>query len=111
MRTLHYQFEASRRPARPVHIGVVASGDLEILLEPVNEDSTSATHAQVRVRTSVDGFDHVWQATLQRFFARTPVLGRWELNDAGATPAVVTLRLHQAADAAGTDATRTGDPA
>ena len=61
----------------------------------------SAGHAQVRVRTSVEGFDEVWQATLERFFARTPVLGNWELNDAGATPALVTLRLQQAAEAAG----------
>jgi malonate decarboxylase delta subunit len=110
MRTLHYEFEASRRPDRRVHIGVVASGDLEILLEPGNGEGDSATHALVRVRTSVEGFDQVWQATLQRFFARTPVLGQWELNDAGATPAIVTLRLQQAADAAETDATRRGDP-
>ena len=111
MRTLHYEFEASRRPARRVHIGVVASGDLEILLEPRDDDADAVTHARVRVRTSVDGFDQVWQATLQRFFARTPVLGRWELNDAGATPAIVTLRLQQAADAATTDATHRGDRA
>jgi malonate decarboxylase delta subunit len=103
MRTLHYQFAASRRPARRAHVGVVASGDLEVLLQPGTDEPNSATHAQVRVRTSVDGFDEVWQATMQRFFARTPVLGRWELNDAGATPALVTLRLQQAADAAGTD--------
>jgi malonate decarboxylase delta subunit len=56
--------------------------------------------ADVRVRTSVDGFDTVWQATLDRFFTHTPVAGRWELNDFGATPAVVTLRLRQAAEAA-----------
>ena len=61
----------------------------------------AAAHAQVRVRTSVEGFDEVWQATLERFFARTPVLGNWELNDAGATPALVTLRMEQAAEATG----------
>ena len=44
----------------------------------------------VRVRTSVDGFDTVWHATLERFFTHTPLAGRWELNDFGATPAVVT---------------------
>ena len=111
MRTLHYEFEASRRPARRVHVGVVASGDLEILLEPGNGEADSGAQARVRVRTSVDGFDQVWQATLQRFFARTPMLGQWELNDAGATPAIVTLRLQQAAqqaEAAGTDADAKG---
>ena len=103
MRTLHYQFPASRNPARRAHVGVVGSGDLEVLLEPGTADGSggAAGQAQVRVRTSVEGFDEVWQATLERFFARTPVLGNWELNDAGATPALVTLRLQQAAEAAG----------
>ncbi len=103
MRTVHYQFPASRSPARRAHVGVVGSGDLEVLLEPgtVGGSGGAAGHAQVRVRTSVEGFDEVWQATLERFFARTPVLGDWELNDAGATPALVTLRLQQAAEAAG----------
>jgi malonate decarboxylase delta subunit len=110
MRILEFEFEACRRPAQRVHVGVVASGDLEILLEPRDDQPDAGTHAHVRVRTSVDGFDQVWQATLRRFFDRTPVLGRWELNDAGATPAIVTLRLQQAADAAGIGATRRGDP-
>lgn len=103
MRILHYQFPASQNPARRAHVGVVGSGDLEILLEPgaAGGSGGAADHAQVRVRTSVEGFDEVWQATLERFFARTPVLGDWELNDAGATPALVTLRLQQAAEAAG----------
>jgi malonate decarboxylase delta subunit len=108
MRILDFEFAATRRPARRAHVGVVASGDLEILLDPRDGEPDAESHARVRVRTSVDGFDQVWQATLERFFARTPVLGRWELNDAGATPAIVTLRLQQAAQAAGTAATRRG---
>ena len=103
MRIMHYQFAASRKPARRAHVGVVGSGDLEVLLEPgtAGGSGEAASNAQVRVRTSVEGFDEVWQATLERFFARTPVLGDWELNDAGGTPALVTLRLQQAAEAAG----------
>ena len=62
-------------------------------------DATSDV-AEVRVRTSVDGFDTVWRETLERFFAHTPLSGRWQLNDFGATPAVVTLRLRQTAEAA-----------
>jgi malonate decarboxylase delta subunit len=103
MRTLRHTFPASRQPARRAHVGVVGSGDLEILLEP--GDSTDRAH--VRVRTSVQGFDEIWQATLERFFARTPVSGSWELNDAGATPALVTLRLQQAAGAAGATTEKT----
>jgi malonate decarboxylase delta subunit len=103
VRSVHYQFPASRYPAQRAHVGVVGSGDLEVLLEPstAGGGAEAAGHAQVRVRTSVEGFDEVWQATLERFFARTPLLGDWELNDAGATPALVTLRLQQAAEAAG----------
>jgi malonate decarboxylase delta subunit len=84
---------------RRTHIGVVASGDLEVLLDEAQDVDV----ADVRVRTSVDGFDTVWHATLERLFTHTPLAGCWELNDFGATPAVVTLRLRQAAEAATTD--------
>ena len=96
MQRLSYRFPADRIPQRRVHVGVVASGDLEVLLDTASDDSV----ADVVVRTSVDGFDTVWAATLERFFAHTPIRGRWELNDFGATPAVVTLRLRQTAEAA-----------
>ncbi|MET7422651.1 malonate decarboxylase acyl carrier protein [Dactylosporangium sp. NPDC005555] len=99
MRTLHFTFPATLRAERRVHVGVVGSGDLEVLFEPA-----AGGTATVRVRTSVDGFDEVWRCALQRFFARMPVQGSWELNDAGATPALVTLRLHQAAAQAGGEA-------
>jgi malonate decarboxylase delta subunit len=95
MQTLTYYFPATQSVRDPVHVGVVASGDLEILLEPDTPD-----RASVRVRTSVDGFDTVWREVLNRFFRHTALAGRWELNDFGATPAVVTLRLRQAAEAA-----------
>lgn len=96
MQRLSYVFPANRSPARRTHVGVVASGDLEVLLD----ESPDTATAHVRVRTSVDGFDTVWHDTLARFFAHTALSGRWELNDFGATPAVVTLRLRQAAEAA-----------
>lgn len=102
MQTLTYNFPARRPVTRAVHIGVVASGDLEILLEPPDAEHP-ANSASVRVRTSVNGFDTVWHDVLDRFFTHTPLAGRWELNDFGATPGVVTLRLRQAADSAQDD--------
>ncbi|WP_197381670.1 malonate decarboxylase acyl carrier protein [Mycolicibacterium mengxianglii] len=102
MQTLNYRFPATQVPRGPIHIGVVASGDLEILLQPPGADEPS-DDAVVRVRTSVDGFDTVWHDVLERFFTRTDVAGRWELNDSGATPGVVTLRLRQAAEAVNQD--------
>ncbi|MET0702368.1 MAG: malonate decarboxylase acyl carrier protein [Mycobacterium sp.] len=99
MQTLTYTFSATQPASRAVHIGVVGSGDLEILLQPP-ADSDPTDSATVRVRTSVNGFDTVWRDVLTRFFARTALSGRWELNDFGATPGVVTLRLRQAYESA-----------
>jgi malonate decarboxylase delta subunit len=100
MQTLNYEFRAHDVAAHAIHVGVVASGDLEILLEPpAPGDPTDSV--LVRVRTSVNGFDTVWRDVLERFFTRTPLAGRWELNDFGATPGVVNLRLRQAREAAG----------
>jgi len=99
MQTLNYRFPAREVAARAVHIGVVASGDLEILVEPPAQGDPPEG-VVVRVRTSVNGFDTVWHDVLERFFARTPLAGSWELNDFGATPGVVNLRLRQAAEAA-----------
>jgi malonate decarboxylase delta subunit len=99
MQTLNYRFPAQKTASRAVHIGVVASGDLEILLEPPAVDDPPDS-VVVRVRTSVNGFDTIWHDVLERFFTRTPLAGRWELNDFGATPGVVNLRLRQASEAA-----------
>jgi malonate decarboxylase delta subunit len=99
MQTLSYRFPAREVASHPVHVGVVASGDLEILLEPPASGDAPAS-VVVRVRTSVNGFDTVWHDVLERFFTRTPLAGSWELNDFGATPGVVDLRLSQAAEAA-----------
>ena len=98
MQTLNYRFPAQDVAAHAVHVGVVASGDLEILLEPpATGDPTDSV--VVRVRTSVNGFDTVWHGVLERFFTRMPLAGSWEINDFGATPGVVNLRLRQAAEA------------
>ena len=99
MQTLNYRFPATgSRAQRGAHRRrrLRRSGD------PAATARRRATrrHAAVRVRTSVNGFDTVWHDVLERFFTRTPLAGRWELNDFGATPGVVTLRLRQAAEAA-----------
>ncbi|MHA3021945.1 malonate decarboxylase acyl carrier protein [Mycobacterium sp. BMJ-28] len=102
MQNVTYRFGTTRVPSHDVHVGVVASGDLEILLQPPAGDDP-ADVAVVRVRTSVNGFDAVWHDVLERFFTRAQLGGRWELNDFGATPGVVNLRLRQAAEAAAAD--------
>ncbi|GAC1301361.1 MAG: malonate decarboxylase acyl carrier protein [Vulcanimicrobiaceae bacterium] len=85
-----------RALARRSHVGVVASGNLEVLCDPAPE-----SRARVTVRTTVDGFDAIWRSVLERFLARHDVAADFEVNDFGATPAMVTLRLEQALEAAG----------
>jgi malonate decarboxylase delta subunit len=93
METLNFDYPASQSVWRRAHVGVVGSGDLEILLEPSPDDQ-----AHVRVRTSADGFGEVWEAVLDRFFARNDVAAAVEINDSGATPGTVALRLAQAVE-------------
>jgi len=97
METLHFDFPADVHAIRRARVGVVGSGDLEVLLFP--DTGTTDARALVRVRTSVDGFAELWQTALYRFFHRHPVAGRYEINDSGATPGVVALRLLQAIEA------------
>jgi malonate decarboxylase delta subunit len=93
METLHFDYEAGRPLTRRAHVGVVGSGDLEVLIEPSGDAA-----AHVRVRTSVDGYARIWKAVLDRFFAHFDCAARVEINDFGATPGTVTLRLEQAAE-------------
>jgi malonate decarboxylase delta subunit len=79
------------------HVGVVASGDLEVLLEPA-----TTRQSTVVVTTSVEGFGAVWKSVLDRFFSRFSAAAAIEINDFGATPGLVMLRLEQAAEAART---------
>jgi malonate decarboxylase delta subunit len=79
--------------ATPVVVGVVASGNLEVLVE----GGGPAGRCLVTVATSVRGFGDTWRAVLEDFAARQRPAGLvFSVNDAGATPAVVSLRLDQA---------------
>jgi malonate decarboxylase delta subunit len=96
MERIEFDYPARRQVSRRAHVGVVGSGDLEVLLEPTQGD-----RAHVLVRTSVDGFRDTWKAVLDRFFAKYDGAVRIEINDAGATPGSVLLRLEQAVEASG----------
>ena len=56
-----------------------------------------AANATAETATSVDGVDEIWRAVIDRIFADDglPAL-KVEINDFGATPAVVRLRIAQA---------------
>ena len=100
MQTLSLDYPAGEPAARRALAGVVGSGDLEVLLEP-----GEAGRSTVAVHTSVDGVNHIWQAVVDRIFAdqAQPAVAL-EINDFGATPAVVRLRVAQALELAAGDA-------
>jgi malonate decarboxylase delta subunit len=95
MERLEFRFDGGR-PATASSaciVGVVASGNLEVLVEP----SSSPDICAVEVSTAANGFGDVWQAVMTDFFERHRLGGiRISINDAGATPAIVSLRLDQA---------------
>jgi malonate decarboxylase delta subunit len=97
MEQFEFNYPARRKVPSRAHVGVVGSGDLEVLLEP-NDGKT----ASVRVRTSVDGFKNTWETVLDRFFSQYDGAVNIEINDAGATPGAVSLRLQQAVEASET---------
>lgn len=66
MENIRYEYPATRPVPRRAHVGVVGSGDLEVLLSP-----SATANAEVVIRTSVDGYEHVWKSVLDRFFSDT----------------------------------------
>jgi malonate decarboxylase delta subunit len=101
MEHLTFDYPAQRAVTTRAHVGVVGSGDLEVLLSPAAADASgSALAAHVVVRTSVDGYSHIWKSVLDRFFTRYDGAAHIEINDFGATPGVVALRLAEAVEAA-----------
>ena len=94
LETLDYTLPGQRPAGRfaPVLVGVVASGNLEVLLEPADGNL-----CRVHIETSARGFGAIWHAVVHDFHGRHPLAGVLvSVHDMGATPAVVSLRLDQA---------------
>ncbi|MFC5480932.1 malonate decarboxylase acyl carrier protein [Massilia suwonensis] len=97
METLHFRFEAGAKPpaGTPQLVGVVSSGNLEVLIEP----AALSGACEIEVRTAAVGFGATWEAVMRDFHARWQLADtRICINDMGATPAVVSLRLDQAVE-------------
>lgn len=95
MEKLDFSFPSQPAPcvANPALCGVVGSGNLEILVQAGAEPASCA----VSIKTSARGFGETWRAVLGSFAASHAAGGTAiAINDMGATPAVVTLRLAQA---------------
>ena len=95
MEQLRFEFPAGPPAATRVLVGVVGSGDLEVLLEPGTGGVTT-----VDITTSVNGYARVWDAQLARVFAAQPRASmQIRIHDFGATPGVVGMRLAEAFEA------------
>ena len=84
---------AKRRIVNRAHVGVVGSGEMELLMKPSRDEG-----AHVSITTSVNGFGNDWKAVFDRFFSHFNGAVQIQINDAGATPGMVLLRLEQAAE-------------
>ena len=95
MEKLNYSFTGSHKPriSTPVLVGVVGSGNLEVLVEA----APGSGQCDLHIDTSARGFGPIWQAVAEDFHQRHQLADvRISVNDMGATPAVVSLRLDQA---------------
>lgn len=91
MEIIEFQFNAGQPSKRRCLVGCVGSGDLEVIMEP-NESGVLS----IKVTTSVDGSEARWKNLFERMFNETeyPAM-KLEINDFGATPGVVRLRIEQ----------------
>ena len=96
MEKLTFQFQTNRAAGgdkKQTLVGVVASGNLEVLLER----SQTPGECSFEIATAAHGFGPVWEAVLSDFVSRSPVGGlKISINDGGARPDTVALRLAQA---------------
>ncbi|MFZ6773388.1 malonate decarboxylase acyl carrier protein [Undibacterium sp. SXout7W] len=98
METLVFRFEQGQRriPTAAQLVGVVSSGNLEVLVSRAELQAA----CEIEVNTAAIGFAPIWQAVMDDFQARWQLADvRIAINDMGATPAVVSLRLDQAIEA------------
>jgi malonate decarboxylase delta subunit len=97
MEKMVYEYAAGTPAAGRALAGVVGSGDLEVLLEPL-----PAGRSTVAINTSVNGMGRIWETLLTRMFTGELLpAAHIEINDCGATPGVVRMRIEQAFEEAG----------
>ncbi|MGY3621072.1 malonate decarboxylase acyl carrier protein [Bradyrhizobium sp. USDA 10063] len=92
--SFHHQARGRAGGTRQMAIvGVVASGNLEVLAERVLPE----TECLLQIKTAAEGFGEVWDAVVADFVERYSPGGlKFSINDGGARPDTVSLRLAQA---------------
>ena len=97
MECLNYSFAGGKSvlSAEARLVGVVGSGNLEVLIE----SAANSAACRIEINTAANGFGRIWEAVVTDFFERHQLAGiRISINDNGATPATVSLRLDQAVE-------------
>ncbi|MCL9684501.1 biotin-independent malonate decarboxylase subunit beta [Legionella maioricensis] len=75
--------------------GVVGSGNLEVIVE-----ENDSLQSRFEIETAVDHYKPIWSMVIEDFVKEYQPVGlKFTLNDNGATPPVVSLRLRQAFEA------------
>jgi malonate decarboxylase delta subunit len=96
MEDLNFQHQVRARAGgtrQSAIVGVVASGNLEVLVERSLPDAECV----VDIKTAATGFGAVWSAVIGDFVERYSPGGlKFSINDGGARPDTVSLRLAQA---------------
>lgn len=76
----------------PIIVGVVSSGNLEVLIEKSDENMCTC-----KIVTSEAGYGNIWKSVIQDFFDKYQLTNiNIFINDSGASPSVASLRLEQA---------------
>ncbi len=102
MEQLHFSYQGQQSINKMVRVGNVGSGDLEILLEPNEHNEIT-----IDLMTSVDNRQPLWQAVFDRQFDAQSAGMTVTINDFGATPGVIGLRLIQALEQLNSEPTPT----
>jgi triphosphoribosyl-dephospho-CoA synthase len=92
MENLAFKYKGSKHIYKSVCTGVAASGNLEVLIEPSESDET-----HVHITTKIDGNGEIWKYLIDDFMESYPICADIDINDGGAVPGAVELRLKQAA--------------
>ncbi len=96
MEDLSFRHAAKQRAGGTKRIAIIrvgASGNLEVLAERVLPDA----ECLVEIKTAAEGFGKIWDAVVADFVERYSPGGlKFSINDGGARPDTVMLRLAQA---------------
>lgn len=94
--TLSYPASQQLTSRVQVQVGVVSSGDMEVLFE-----ADDSTNFNVKIVSSSDNSEQRWRALFDRIsvFSCLPA-GKMEIHDFAATPGVARLRIEQSLEKA-----------